>query len=264
MTDEPKTPEPGPSGMQFDRVEPVRPTEEPAAADCGGCRKPLSGSYYTLQAARICPECHDGIRQAIASGSPAKRFLKAVVLGTLGALLGSVLYVGVAMLFKIEVGLVAIVVGLIVGVAVKKGSEGRGGWPYQALAMFLTYASIIVLYVPSAMERQMDKVRREKGVQAEKARETGTPSPDGVPPPTPAPAEEPKPAITNPILWVLVLIVVFAISCVEPFRQGPQNIIGLLLIGIALYEAWKINKGVKFEFQGPFQIGAAPEKSTGG
>src|SRR5262245_11238056 len=244
MTDEPKPPPPDPAGMQFDRAETAKPAE--TAAPCAGCKKLLSGSYYTLQAARICAACHDGIRKALASGSPAKRFLKAVVFGVLGAILGSVLYVGVAMLLKAEIGLVAIIVGLIVGFAVRKGSEGRGGWPYQALAMFLTYAAIIVLYVPSAMERQMDRMKHEKAVAAEKAKESGA-----------APAEEPAKPIRNPILWVLVLVVVFVIAAIEPFRQGPQNLIGLLLIGIALYEAWKINRGVKLVFQGPFQIGAA-------
>jgi hypothetical protein len=239
--------------MQFERAETARPAA--AAAACAGCRNPLAGSYYTMQAARICVSCHDALRKGLASGSPARRFLKAVLFGTLASIVGAVLYVGVAALFKAEIGLVAIAVGLIVGLAVKKGSEGRGGWPYQALAMFLTYASIIVLYMPSAMERQIDKVKQEKAVAAEKAKESGQP----------APAQEPAKRITNPLLWVLILIFVFIISCIEPFRHGPQNFIGLLLIGIALYEAWKINRGVKVVFQGPFQIGSAsPEKSAGG
>src|SRR5262245_49627944 len=263
MTDEPKPPPPDPAGMQFDRAETAKPAE--TAAPCAGCKKLLSGSYYTLQAARICAACHDGIRKALASGSPAKRFLKAVVFGVLGAILGSVLYVGVAMLLKAEIGLVAIVVGLIVGVAVRKGSEGRGGWPYQALAMFLTYASIIVLYVPAAMERQIDSIKHEKAMAAGRANESGAPSSAPQPEGKAAPSEEPVKPVTNPLLWVLLLIVVFVISCIEPFRQGPENFIGLLLIGIALYEAWRLNKGVKLVLQGPFQIGAAaPEKSSGG
>jgi|SRR6185503_1859683 len=260
MTDDPKPPAPEPSGMQFDRAESSAPAD--AVALCANCKNPLAGSYYTLQAARICVGCHEAIRQAMASGSPAKRFLKAAVFGVLASIVGALLYVGVAMLLKMEIGLVAIVVGVIVGLAVKKGSEGRGGWPYQALAMFLTYAAIIVLYMPSAMERQFDKIKHDKAVAAGAEKEkAGQPGATDVPP---AAAGEAGKSTTNPILWVLVLIVVFAISCVEPFRQGPQNFIGLLLIGIALYEAWKINKGVKFTLQGPFQIGApAAGKSAG-
>ena len=259
MTDDPKLPAPDPAGLQFDRAE----TSQPAGmAACAGCKNPLVGSYYTMQGARICVACHGGVRQALASGSPAKRFLKAVLFGFFAAILGAVIYVGVAVIFKVEIGLIAIVVGLIVGVAVKKGSEGRGGWPYQALAMFYTYAAIIVLYMPSAMERQMDGMKHDKAVAAEKAKEGNpAPAPEG----KAAPADESKKVVMNPILWIIALIIVFAISCVEPFRQGAGNFIGLLLIGFALYEAWKINKSVTLNFQGPFQIGApAPEKPAGG
>ena len=41
-----------------------------------------------------------------------------------------------------EIGLVAIVVGLLVGGAVRKGSGARGGWFYQLMAVALTYAAI--------------------------------------------------------------------------------------------------------------------------
>ena len=47
-----------------------------------------------------------------------------------------------------EWGLVGIALGLFVGFAVRKGSGGRGGWRYQALAMALTYLSITASHVP--------------------------------------------------------------------------------------------------------------------
>ncbi len=47
-----------------------------------------------------------------------------------------------------EFGLIAILVGYAVGIAVRRGSSGRGGWPYQLLAVGLTYASIVGSYLP--------------------------------------------------------------------------------------------------------------------
>ena len=44
--------------------------------------------------------------------------------------------------------MVAIVVGILVGYAVRWGARGRGGWVYQALAVLLTYGSIVVTYIP--------------------------------------------------------------------------------------------------------------------
>src|SRR5207302_1730075 len=41
-----------------------------------------------------------------------------------------------------EVGIVAILVGFLIGGAVRKGSGNRGGWVYQLMAVLLTYGCI--------------------------------------------------------------------------------------------------------------------------
>ena len=50
----------------------------------------------------------------------------------------------------------------------------------------------------------------------------------------------------------------FAFSLAAPFLVGAQNIIGLLIIGFALFEAWKINKRVPVRIAGPFQLAPLP------
>jgi hypothetical protein len=65
-------------------------------------------------------------------------------LGFGAAVLGAGIYFGIAALTGYEFGLVAIVVGVLVGSAVRKGSNGRGGWRYQLLAKFLTYTAVVV------------------------------------------------------------------------------------------------------------------------
>src|SRR5579871_1529671 len=42
----------------------------------------------------------------------------------------------------------------------------------------------------------------------------------------------------------------------QPFAGGSSNIMGLIIIGIGLYEAWKINR--RIPLAGPFRIGPAP------
>jgi hypothetical protein len=37
-------------------------------------------------------------------------------------------------------------------------------------------------------------------------------------------------------------------------QRGIQNIIGWLIIGFALFEAWKINRRVEVEVTGPFTL----------
>jgi hypothetical protein len=51
---------------------------------------------------------------------------------------------------------------------------------------------------------------------------------------------------SQPFLLVIVFI--------SPFLGGFQNILGILIIGIGLYQAWKINKKRALTLAGPFQI----------
>ena len=42
-----------------------------------------------------------------------------------------------------------------------------------------------------------------------------------------------------------------------PFLTGVKNLIGLLIIGFGLWEAWKLNKRTDLSISGPYQVGAA-------
>jgi hypothetical protein len=41
-----------------------------------------------------------------------------------------------------------------------------------------------------------------------------------------------------------------------PFLAGFENIIGLVIIAIGLYEAWKLNKRAELNVAGPFKVAA--------
>jgi hypothetical protein len=75
-------------------------------------------------------------------GSRVGRGLKAFVFGTIGAVLGAILYYAIIRITGWNIGLVAVVVGLMIGGAVKAGSGNRGGRFYQFLAVFLTYSAM--------------------------------------------------------------------------------------------------------------------------
>jgi hypothetical protein len=40
-----------------------------------------------------------------------------------------------------------------------------------------------------------------------------------------------------------------------PFLSLPSNIIGLVIIGIGVYQAWVLNKRAVLSIAGPFQVG---------
>ena len=48
-----------------------------------------------------------------------------------------------------------------------------------------------------------------------------------------------------------------------PFLGGLQNILGILIIGFGLYQAWRINQHQPQLIEGPFQVGkTAPPPSA--
>ena len=50
----------------------------------------------------------------------------------------------------------------------------------------------------------------------------------------------------------------FVLAAALPILAGISNIIGLFIIGIALYEAWRLNKAVALRITGPYQVGTPP------
>jgi hypothetical protein len=50
----------------------------------------------------------------------------------------------------------------------------------------------------------------------------------------------------------------------QPLEGGSDNIIGILIIGFALWEAWKINRSVVPVFTGPYRVGAPLAPAGGG
>jgi len=69
----------------------------------------------------------------------------------------------------------------------------------------------------------------------------------------PAPSE-----VASGTQMVVALVAVLVLAMVLPFLAGIQNIIGLAIIAIGLYEAWKINKRVTPVIAGPFHASVAP------
>jgi hypothetical protein len=96
--------------------------------------------------------------------------------------------------------------------------------------------------------------------------QTPTEKPAPTTTPTPAASAVSSPASSEavqarpPVLIILGLLFVFML--ISPFLGGFQNVIGWLIIGIALWEAWKANRRVALSITGPFTI-AAPAGAGG-
>lgn len=243
---------PDQSELQFDRAE---PTGRPAGSTCAACQRPITGTYFEINGNVVCPSCRDGVIAQWTQGGSAGRFAKALGLGVLAMVGCSIVWYAVLKLTDSQWGILAVVVGLAVGAAVRKGSNGRGGWRYQALAIFLTYTAIVSSYVPFIIEGMRQGSAEVSDSTAAIA------SSDSL-----VKVESEKVAVATaelPSAGAMALGIVFLLGLLyaTPFLAGLENAIGILIIGFALYEAWKLNKKAELSITGPYQVGAG---STGG
>lgn len=259
--------------LQFDRVE--RDEVVPAETTCGICGDRIDAEYYESGGGIVCPGCRAARIAERERGSRWGRMARALALGTLAAAVGSALWYGISALTGYEFGLIAIVIGLMVGGAVRLGSRGRGGWAYQTLAMFLTYVSIVSTYAPALFEALGDaaaesatEVEAVEGSDPTSSVATLGAAPlDTGAPPAPAAIEtavsipgEPAPAESGGALvpgllgLILGVALLALILLAAPFLAGFENFMGWIILAIGLYQAWNINRKQVEVFAGPFRI----------
>jgi len=250
-------------GLQFERAE---FENAPAQSQCAECNRSLTGFYYDVSGQTVCEACKYTIESRMTDGSAVGRFARASGAGIVAAALGAALYYAISALTGYEFGLIAIVVGYAVGAAVSWGSNGRGGKSYQALAMGLTYLAIVSTYIPPIIEGFREAAATESAIaepaatDAEESSATPVNALASTEPSEPAASAEPETGAAG-VLLALVLIV--AIACAAPFLAGVENIIGIVIIGIGLYEAWKLNRRSALAITGPHALGRPSVEAAG-
>jgi hypothetical protein len=271
MSDETKQ-NPDAEPLQFDTAEPVGDAGATATSlACTACSTDITTSYYEVNGAIVCTSCRGTLRAQFAGGSSTGRFGKAVGFGLIAAAVGSGIYYAVLTLTGYEIGLVAIVVGFLVGRAVNRGSQGRGGRAYQVLAVGLTYFAIVTTYIPMIIKSAREQVAVEATADSTGRKVTADNGPASVTTNAPAPQAqlqgspeapasplkaEPKVEKLSIGKVIVGLAVLLAFAAAVPILAGMENIIGMLIIGFALFEAWRQNQRVQLAITGPYRVGA--------
>jgi predicted transporter len=52
----------------------------------------------------------------------------------------------------------------------------------------------------------------------------------------------------------LALALLFLLACALPFLGGLQGLLGIFIIGIGIYEAWKFNRRRVLDVSGPYAL----------
>jgi hypothetical protein len=220
-----------PGGLSFERA--VFENQREASLSCGYCKKPLSVQYWQIAKRPACGECRAVVQRELEASTSRARFIGALQYGALAAAAGSVGWIVITKVTGYELSIVAIGIGYLVGKAVRKGAGGFGGTRYQYLAMFLTYSAIALASLPAIFEALRHS------------------------PPSDASAAH-APVGLGAMLMAWGMLLAFAYA--SPFLGGMRSIMGLFIIGIGLYEAWKLTRAIPLQVLGPFPIeSSAPE-----
>jgi len=266
-------PQPLAEELQFDRAEYTTEPEaaNPPAPTCAACKDPIQEVYFEANSRIVCARCRDRIEASLQGGSRLARAFKAFVFGSIAAAVGACLYFGILRLTGYELGLVSVVVGFMVGGAVKSGSGNRGGWFYQLLALFLTYSSIVAMIALTGFVEAMQDPEPAAPMEAvqeegEAAKKAPKPTPERSEKVLAKQAAEPKPAEDGEgaleprpslLAWTLLAVDILGFLYTIPVQIAVASPISGLIYSFALWEAWKSNRKNRFAFNGPFRLGDA-------
>lgn len=259
-----RTPEVRP--LQFDAAEPMPgAADESSAVTCGACASPITTHYYQVNGTVTCAKCRHAAEQSLRAGSRGGRIGRALGLGVVAAIAGAGVYYAILAATGYEIGLVSIAVGWMVGRAVNRGSNGRGGRAYQLLAVGLTYMAIVSTYIPFIVkgfnESQLAALAADSTAATVAMAAPDSAAAPAAPAPTATPAAGTAAADSAAFASVGVggalvgILILFAIAAASPILAGFENILGMLIIGFALWEAWRVNRRATLEVSGPYRIG---------
>jgi len=251
--------------LQFDRVQSGRTDAGTAAARgvvCQSCGAAIRTNYFSLGEATICGLCRANFEESVERSRSWPTFFKASLYGLAAAILGAIIYYGVIAITNLEIGLVAILIGYMVGFAIRKGALGFGGMRYQILALGLTYLAVSLAYVPLAFQAAGGE-ETEDPMVVHANLDQPAPEPDAtaeitaVKVPLGEDAEaDAKPVTPGEFVKALgALAVLFlGLPIIAIVYSMPSGLISALIIGFGLRQAWRMTAEIPLEVTGPYRV----------
>lgn len=260
----------GPDDLNFDRVEAGSGTENAAPNRCANCGNQTGATYHTVNGAPICSSCRAGLQEAAAPVRSPAMLGRAIAFGFGAAIVGAAIYYAVMRYLNLEIGLVAILTGWMVGKAMNRSTAGRGGRLLQMSAGVLTYVSIAMAYFPFAFQQanatgvESSQIVPE-GSTRDPAANAGDSSAAVAPRESSADTELSDQQITaitdddagntNPFAALaLVAGFAFILPILVIVDSMPGGLISAAIIGFGIMQAWQLTAAPKLTFEGPFRL----------
>jgi hypothetical protein len=248
--------------LQFDRVVTESTSSAPPsklAAFCAVCQTSIETAYFDVNGSILCRDCCIVAQSAAQTHRGIVPLVTASVFGLGAGVVGAAIYYAVMAIANLEIGIVAILIGYMVGYAVRKGARGRGARRYQVLAVALTYASIALAYAPIAVRQVIDA---NGSAQSAESATTGSNS-SGT-----AAVESERPATTEPTgrraaaSFASLAVLIAALPVIVVLGSLPSGLISAFIIFIGMRQAWRMTGAPLLQIRGPFRVGAAPATSA--
>jgi hypothetical protein len=256
----------GSSPLQFDHVvDSASSSSGGAAATCVNCGAAIVTDYYEVNGSVVCETCRTKIEELTETPRGIGPLVRAAAYGLGAGIVGALIYYGVIAFLHLEIGIVAILIGYMVGFAVRKGTGGRGGRRFQLLAVVLTYMSIALAYTPvvfGAVARQQATDSGSK-TQVNAGTRPATPA-AGRGAQTPVEASEKEAStITNPVLaGGFLLLFVASLPVLIVFGSLPSSLISAAIIFFGMSQAWRMTGAPSVQIYGPYRVGSGSAKAS--
>ena len=250
--DEPHEPhephEPRESSLQFDHVVAESPTADSSrpVVTCAGCKSSIDTEYFDVNGNVVCGRCRTAIEAAAETPKGIAPLAIAGLFGLVAGIAGAVVYYAVIAIAHLEIGIIAILIGYMVGYAVRRGAGGRGGLRFQILAVALTYASVALAYTPLAVKQAMDSRLDARNASTTTAQGGGAPGSR-----TAAPSRRP-----GPLVAIVLLALIAALPVLVVIGSFPSGLISAFIILIGMRQAWRMTGAPRLQILGPYRVGA--------
>jgi hypothetical protein len=228
---------------QFATAEYSKNSGNAVETPCKACGQPIKGAHYQVDGVQTCESCALRIQEQILKDSHAA-FVRGVLFGVGGAILGLGIYVGFALATGLMIGYISLAVGYIVGKAIVMGSGGVRGRRYQIAAVLLTYIAVSLAAIPIAVSQQMKQKGAQQHAQISDSSDSS--------------------AVSSPTMrFGRAVGALTLIGLASPFlalSNPAQGIIGLIILFVGIQIAWKITAARPVTILGPISeaVPAAP------
>jgi hypothetical protein len=241
----------GPPPLQFDTAVP-RDTPSAVATHgvtCAMCQRAMADEYFDVNGQSVCGSCRTQVAQMAETPRGWGLFAKAGMFGLVAAILGAILYYAVIAITDFEIGIVAIAIGYMVGWAIRKATDGRGGRRFQVLALVLTYWAVGLAYTPLTFRQIADEDKKQAPAS--------TSEPAAEPAPAEAESGDGAGAVNIPLAMAILFGFSLALPVLAVISSLPGGLISALIIGIGMRQAWQMTGVPPLQISGPYRIAAA-------